>query len=76
MGIINRRNAALGWLAWQVGKRVIKKKARSAVPGTVEGSWRPNVSAIVAAAAALGGALWFWRKRQTDGDDWPPPAAA
>jgi hypothetical protein len=67
--MLNRRNAVLGWTAWQVGKRVLKRKARDAVPGRVDDSMRPNKSAIAAALAALGGALYFWRKRQ--GDDAP-----
>jgi hypothetical protein len=70
MGIMNRRNATLGWVAWQVGKRVVKKKAKAAVPGTVEDSRRPNTSAIVSMLAAAGAALWFWRK-SSDGDDGP-----
>ena len=60
MGIVNKRNAVLGWLTWTLGKRVAKKKARQAVPG-VEGG-RPNKPAIAAGAAALFGGLLFWRK--------------
>ncbi len=29
MGIVNRRNAVVGWLALKVGKRVFKRKAGS-----------------------------------------------
>jgi LPXTG-motif cell wall-anchored protein len=66
MGIVNKRNAVLGWLTWNVGKRVAKKKARSAVPA-VEGG-KPNKPAIGLAAglAALGGALVFWRRKKGD----------
>jgi hypothetical protein len=63
MGIVNRRNAVLGWTAWNIGKRVLKQKAKAAVPGTVDDSKRPNKGAIVSLLAALGGALWFWRKK-------------
>jgi hypothetical protein len=63
MGIVNRRNAVLGWTTWNVAKRVMKRKAKSAVPGTVEDTKRPNKPAIISALAALGGALWFWRKK-------------
>ena len=66
MGIVTRRNAALGWLAWKVGKRVAKQKAKDAIPGTVDDSMRPNKSAIALAVAAVGGALLFWRKRTDD----------
>ena len=72
MGIINRRNAVTGWLTWIVAKRVLKKKARDAVPGTVEGSRRPNKGAIATMLAAVGGVLWFWRRK---GSDDRPPAS-
>jgi len=71
MSIFNKRNAVTGWLTWIVAKRVLKKKARDAVPGTVEGSKRPNKGAILTALAAIGGALWFWRKKSSD-DEQPP----
>jgi hypothetical protein len=32
MGIVNRRNAVVGWLTLKVGKRVVKQKAAGAVP--------------------------------------------
>jgi hypothetical protein len=71
MTILNRRNAVVGWLTWLTAKRVLKKKAREAVPGTVEGSKRPNKSAIATAVAAVGGVLWFWRRKSSD-DPQPP----
>jgi hypothetical protein len=64
MGVLNKRNAVLGWTAWQVGKRVLKRKARSAVPGRVDDTRRPNKGAIAAVLAAIGGALVFWRRRR------------
>ena len=73
MGIINRRNAVVGWLALAVGKRVLKKKAKDAVPTIDTESKKPNKSAIAVALAGAVGALTFWRKRS--GDDPPPPAA-
>ena len=66
MSIVNRRNAMLGWLTWLTAKRVLRKKAQDAVPGTLEGPKRPNKGAIISALAALGGALWFWRRRSSD----------
>jgi len=74
MSIFNRRNAAVGWLSWIVAKRVLKKKAKDVVPGTVEGSRRPNKGAIATLLAAVGGALWFWRKQSSDDEPSPPPA--
>jgi hypothetical protein len=68
MAILNKRNAVLGWTAWQVAKRVGKRKAKQVVPGRVDETKRPNKGAIVSALAAVGGALWFWRRRR-NGDE-------
>ena len=69
MGVFNRRNAAVGWLAVTVGKRVLKKKAKGAVPAIDPESKKPNKSAIALTVAGVLGALTFWRKRS--GDDSP-----
>jgi hypothetical protein len=69
MGIINRRNAVFGWSVWQVAKRLGKKKAREAVPGSGDHAGL-NKSAIATIAAAVGGALFFWRKK-SDGESTP-----
>jgi hypothetical protein len=71
MSIFNRRNAVVGWLTWLTAKRVLKHKARSAVPGTAEGSKRPNKGAIAAGAAAVVGVLLFWRHKSSS-DEQPP----
>jgi hypothetical protein len=68
MGILNKRNAVLGWMVWQVGKRFAKMKARDAVPGRSGDSRRPNKGAIATGLATVGGVLWIWRKRRS-GDD-------
>jgi hypothetical protein len=68
MAILNKRNAVLGWTAWQVAKRVGKRKAGQALPGRGDETKRPNKGAIVSALAAVGGALWFWHRRR-DGDE-------
>jgi hypothetical protein len=72
MGIVNRRNAFLGWTVWQVGKRVAKRKAKAAVPGVDAETNRPNKPAIIAGVAAVGGLLMFWRKKGSD--EGGPPA--
>jgi hypothetical protein len=72
MGIVNRRNAVLGWTVWQVGKRVAKRKAKGAVPGVDPETKRPNKPAIIAGLAAVGGLLMFWRKKGSD--EGVPPA--
>ena len=67
MAIVNRRNAVLGWAVWNVGKRVARKKAKGAVPAVDPETKRPNAAAtVLAALAALGGALMFWRQRAAD----------
>jgi hypothetical protein len=65
MGLMNKRNAVLGWTVWQLGKRVAKRKAKAAVPGRVDDSMKPNKGAITTGLAAIGGALWFWRRRRS-----------
>jgi MYXO-CTERM domain-containing protein len=62
VGIVNRRNAVLGWGVWKLGKRAMKRKAKSATP-TVEAG-KPNKSFLAVAFAGLAGALTFWRRRR------------
>ena len=58
MSILNKRNAVVGWLAVKVGKRVVKRKATEAVPSARKGG------AVAGALAALGGVLFFWRRKR------------
>jgi hypothetical protein len=60
MGIVNKRNALLGWVTWKAAKIVAKEKARTAKPG-VEGG-RPNKPAIAAGAATAAGSMIVWRR--------------
>jgi hypothetical protein len=69
VGIVNRRNAVMGWAAWHVGKRVLKRKAADAVPKVDAETKRPNKSAIALLVASAVGVATFWRKRAGDGDD-------
>jgi hypothetical protein len=66
MGIVNRRNAVLGWGVWKIGKRFAKRKAKGAAP-SVEGG-RPNRSFFAVLLAGAAGALTFWRKRRGGGE--------
>jgi hypothetical protein len=61
MGIVNRRNAVIGWLALKIGKRAAKRKAQVALSGRRRGG------AAAGALGALGGALLFWRKKRGGG---------
>ena len=65
MSILNRRNAVLGWSVWKVGKVAAKRKAKQAVKPKEKGR---GMGAIVSAVAAAGGALWFWRRRRSNGE--------
>lgn len=60
----------MGWAAWQVGKRVLKRKAADAVPKVDTETKRPNKSAIALLIAAAVGVATFWRSRA--GDDVTP----
>jgi hypothetical protein len=64
VGIVNRRNAAMGWAVWTVAKRVGKKKARGAAPGIEDG--KPNKSLIAVGLAAAAGAVAFLRGRRSE----------
>jgi hypothetical protein len=61
MGIVNRRNAVIGWLVVKIGKRAAKRKAQDAVPDARTGG------AVAGALAALGGLVLLKRKRRGAG---------
>jgi hypothetical protein len=65
MGIINRRNALLGWGVWKIAKSVGRRQARAAKPGSGDHAGL-NKGAIASMLAAAGGAIWFWRKKSDD----------
>ena len=62
MGIVNRRNAVVGWAVLKVGKRAAKKKAQGFTPSARAGG------AAAGAAGALGGLLLFRRKKRGSAD--------
>jgi hypothetical protein len=66
VSVFNRRNAAVGWVAWAVGKRVLKRKAKDAVPSIDPESKKPNKSAVALLIAGAVGLATFWRKRSED----------
>ena len=70
MGMFNRRNALIGWLVWQVGIRVIKRKAKEALPAVDRETKRPNRTFVLLGLAAAGTAafLWFRHGGSPDGD--------
>jgi membrane anchored protein len=60
MGIVNRRNATIGWLVVKLGKRAARRKAQGVAPTARTGG------AVAGALAALGGLLVLKRKKRTD----------
>jgi hypothetical protein len=62
MGIVNRRNAVIGWVVVKNRKRALKWVAADAVPGAKTGG------AAAGALAAAAGALLFWRRAKRGGD--------
>jgi hypothetical protein len=71
MSVFNRRNAAVGWVTWAVGKRVLKRKAKDAVPAIDLESKKPNKSAVALLIASVAGVFTFVKKRKDD--DSPTP---
>jgi hypothetical protein len=69
MGIVNRRNAVLGWAAWQVAKRILKRKAKGAVPRVDPETKRPNATLVLSVVGAVAGGLWLWWSRRDGGGD-------
>jgi hypothetical protein len=70
MGIVNRRNAMIGWTAWKIGKRVLKRKAKETVP-VIEPEPRHTgrkIAAVLGVAAATAAAITFWKKTRNDDD--------
>jgi hypothetical protein len=61
MGIVNKRNAVVGWLVLKLGKRAAKKKAQSATPDARTGG---IAAGTLAGLAGIAGALLFWRKKR------------
>jgi hypothetical protein len=69
MGIVNKRNAVVGWTVLKVGKRIAKRKAKAAVPSVDPETKRPNTSLLASALGTVAGALWFVRRRRGGKED-------
>ena len=68
MSIFNRRNAAIGWLAWNAAKVLVRHKAKDALPRVDMDRRRPNKSAIALLIAGTVGVAAFWHSRRRDDD--------
>jgi hypothetical protein len=62
MGIVNRRNAMIGWAVVKLAKRKSKQKAKDVVPS--EAPSGKLAAALAAGLAAVVGVLTFWRRRK------------
>ena len=74
MGIMNRRNAILGWAVWKIAANVAEKKAKRAVPTGNGGKrgWLKRLAIVgLGFAAATGAAVMYWRNKSDD-DETPP----
>jgi hypothetical protein len=67
VSVFNRRNAAVGWVTWAIGKRVLKRKAKEAVPSIDPESKRPNKSAIALMIASTVGLAMCWASAAAEG---------
>ncbi len=67
--VFNRRNAVMGYIAWQGWKEVVKMKARSTVPSVDPETKKPNKSAL--ALAVLGALTLATVKLKRSGADEP-----
>ena len=65
MGIVNKRNAIVGWLTLKAGKRVLRKKAQEAAAGSKSAGRGAKAGVL----AALGGVLLFLRSKRRGASD-------
>ena len=65
--VFNRRNAVMGYIAWQGWKKVLKMKARSTVPSVDRETKKPNRSAI--ALLVVGALMVATLKRKRSGGE-------
>jgi hypothetical protein len=73
---MNKRQALIGWVVYKAGKpiavKVLKRKATPPVPAKKSRSrWAVTSAGVAAGLAAVGGAVFFWRKK-SDGGEAPP----
>ena len=70
--VFNRRNAAVGWIAWRARKRLLKHMAKDAAPALDANSKRPNKSAVALLIAGAVGVGTFLQRRSGDEETGAP----
>ena len=68
MSVMNRRNAVFGWLAWAIAKEALRSKTKLPVHRNGTSS-RRKVVVPAAIAAAVGGAVLFWKRQRNGAGD-------
>lgn len=72
---MNKRKALIGWLVYTaakpIAKRAVTRKAKTAAPTPKSSKSRvvlKSTAIVAATAAAVGSAIFFWRKKSDDGE--------
>ena len=77
MGVMNKRNAILGWAVWEAVKFTARQKTRSAarhaVPSVDTQTKRPNKPAVLAAIVTATGVALLVRKVTSSSNGHGPP---
>jgi hypothetical protein len=65
--MLSKRKALIGYGVYAIGKPIAKRRLRKKVPQPAKGSKKliGGIAAAVAAAGAAIGGLVFWRKRRS-----------
>ena len=70
MSIVNTRNAVIGWATVSVGKRLVKKKAKSVIPSRDGGpTGKKKAVKVVALVVTVAGAAAFWKAKKRGGEE-------
>ena len=76
MGVVNRRNAVIGWAVLQFLRQYARSQARREVRRAADGARRRLGAVGVLAGLVAVGALVFWRLRSAPGGDDETPSEA
>ena len=69
VSIVNRRNAVMGWLAWNAGKSAVRWKAAQTKPAVAGAARDRRLRAAAAFMLAAGAGLATFLRMRGEGDD-------